>query len=344
MIRRVRYSPTEGFTALWKGQLLSTCHNWLFTSLQPQIHSTLSAIIPLPSTGLGDLPLASHPDPALPLALQVASHLATLLLLSPLELIRTRLILAPLGSISSYTLAKRTIKEEGGLTGLYLHPNLLLPTIIEHTLRPLITLSIPLLIERKLQISPDVAPLTYATCDLAFGIATSLVMLPIETVRRRLQVQNRGRKKRSERTVVRVRDADYVGVVDALWRIATEETAVPRKRGLTDKDEGGAFQGLKQLYRGVSMIVCNADSSSASPFQHMLLFSRLAWSAPASGAGVSMGDGRRSNATVYCTIVWGYIGSESNHSNIGFDCRIGCRNPTGGLGSTIELHPSADAH
>jgi fusion and transport protein UGO1 len=307
MIRRVRYSPTEGFTALWKGQLLSTCHNWLFNSLQPQIHSTLSVVIPLPSTGLSDLPLASYPDPAIPLALQVMSHLATLLLLSPLELIRTRLILAPRGSVSSYSLARRAIDEEGGLTGLYLHPNLLFPTLIEHTLRPLITLSIPLMIERQLQISPDIAPLTYATCDLAFGIATSLVMLPIETVRRRLQVQNRGRKKRSDRTVVRVRDTDYVGVVDALWRIATEETAVPRKRGLTDKDEGGAFQGLKQLYRGVSISsaldACAADdvASLGSLFPLTLPCSRLVWSVQDSAAEGSMAVGRRFDATYSST-------------------------------------------
>lgn len=54
------------------------------------------------------------------------------------------------------------------------------------------------------------------------------------------------------RTVVKVRETKYVGMVEAMWRIVTEETGVRRRRVMTEKDEGGVVGGLRQLYRGVS--------------------------------------------------------------------------------------------
>ncbi len=78
------------------------------------------------------------------------------------------------------------------------------------------------------------------------------MLLPIETVRRRLQLQSRGGEKERIRTVVKVREKDYVGIVEAMWRIVTEETGVRRRRVMSEKDEGGVIAGLRQLYRGVS--------------------------------------------------------------------------------------------
>ena len=93
--------------------------------------------------------------------------------------------------------------------------------------------------------------MTYALCDLTLGIGSLLVLLPIETIRKRLQVQARGNGKRIK-SVVKLRDRDYVGVVEAMWRIVSEETGVRRKRIMSEKDEGGWFAGVRQLYRGVS--------------------------------------------------------------------------------------------
>lgn len=250
MIRRVRATPTEGLPGLWKGQVVSTIHSLLSTILQPQIHSSLALLAPSP-----DLPLAALPSPAMPLAVQVASHLLAHLILSPLELVRTRLIVMPTrnDTPSSVTLFNRMIEKEGGLAAMYLHPNLLIPAVMEHTLRPLLTLSIPLLLERQLHISPDLSPITYSLCDLSLNLASLLILLPIETVRKRLQVQSRGGEAGKIKTVVRTRDAGYVGVVEAIWRIVTEETGVRRRRVMTEKEEGGVIAGIRQLYRGVSL-------------------------------------------------------------------------------------------
>jgi fusion and transport protein UGO1 len=209
------------------------------------------------------LPLASYPSPALPLGLHVASHLLTHLFLSPLELIRTRLIVQPSSlptSQSSPSMLKSIVKEEGGLWSLYMHPHLFWPSVLEHTIRPLLTLSIPLFIERKLHISPDISPITHSLLDLSLGLSSLLILLPIETVRKRLQIQDRARdslSKRPRRTIVRTRERNYVGIVEAMWRIASEETTIPRRRRRADSsgqtEQYSRLDGLKQLYRGVSL-------------------------------------------------------------------------------------------
>jgi fusion and transport protein UGO1 len=150
---------------------------------------------------------------------------------------------------------KRLISEEGGFSALYFHPNILIPTLLEHTLRPILTLSIPLLLERQFSLTPESAPITYAAADLSLGLASLLVLLPIETVRKRLQLQTRGRGTGKKlKSIVKLRERDYVGVVEGVWRIVTEETGVRRKRTMTERDEGGVFSGIRQLYRGVSEI------------------------------------------------------------------------------------------
>lgn len=252
MIRRLRYTPSEGLPSLWKAQIITTIHSLLSNILQPSIHSTILSFSPNPTNP--DIPLTALPHPTIPLGLQVASHLLTHLLLSPMELLRTRLIAMPTHSStpSSITLFNRIVSHEGGLSGIYLHPNLLFPALIEHTLRPLLTLSIPILLERQFSISPDISPITYSLCDLSLNLASLIVLLPIETVRRRLQVQSRGGDKERIRTVVKTREREYVGMVEAMWRIVTEETGVRRRRVMSEKDEGGVVAGLRQLYRGVS--------------------------------------------------------------------------------------------
>lgn len=255
MIRRLRQTPSEGLPSLWKAQLVTTLHSLLSNFLQPQIHSSISTLSPsLP--GLNpNVPLSALPEPGIPLALGVVSHLLTHLLLSPLELIRTRLIALPLShpsTPSSVTIFRNAIDEEGGFSSLYFHPNLLIPSVLEHTIRPLLTLSVPLVLERQFGISPELSPLTYSMCDLSLGMASLVILLPIETVRKRLQVQARGPKGKRIKTIVKTRERDCVGIVEAMWRIVTEETGARRRRSMTEKDEGGVFAGIRQLYRGVS--------------------------------------------------------------------------------------------
>jgi fusion and transport protein UGO1 len=309
MIRRIRATPHEGLPALWKGQLISTVHAVASTLLQPRIHSLVFSLAPSSATGGMalplDFPLTALPNPGVPLALQVASHALTQFILSPLELVRTRLIAMPTShpsTPSSLTILRRAIAEEGGISGLYFASNVMLPALLELTLRPLLTMSIPLILERGLGFSPDLAPISYSLAELGMNVAALLVILPIETVRRRLQLQSRtpGGGKHF-RSVVPLRERDYVGIVEAIWRIITEETAAPRKKRMTEREEGGWFSGVCQLYRGVSSCrLVRANVSSAWPSLPTSLClasvsSALGWEEQVPAA--STRDGRRSNTS-----------------------------------------------
>ena len=225
------------------------------------------------------LPLVHSPHPTIPLIVGVASHVATGLFMSPLDLVRTRLIVQSAqprhrkykGPIH----ALRTIAdEEGGLGAMFLHANLLLPTVFDCACRGLVHIGVPLLIERALRIPAAEQPVAYALAEFLFNTAALLVLLPIETVRRRLQVQSRARvQARSPfRACVEIRPSPYAGIVETFYRIWTEETSsvprhlvAPRHRhrgeGVTEEVSASAASasasGFRQLYRGFGVGVAS---------------------------------------------------------------------------------------
>ncbi|CCO26240.1 hypothetical protein BN14_00260 [Rhizoctonia solani AG-1 IB] len=155
--------------------------------------------------------------------------------------------------------------KEGGLAGMYLHPNLLIPTVIENTLRPLLALSAPLFIERTLFVTEESHPVAYQVAELLFSSATLLLTLPIETARRRLQIQSRGSGR--FQACVETRPSPYTGVADVLWKVLTEERSMPitlRRRRMSsqgrqtdeevkEKRSWINSTGIGQLYRGFGM-------------------------------------------------------------------------------------------
>ncbi|THV06046.1 mitochondrial carrier [Dendrothele bispora CBS 962.96] len=265
MIKRVGRFREEGWLALWKG-LLTSCTLEIFSStFQPIVHNVLQSIF-LPSRNLYYPP---------PIILPVASHLLTGLILSPLDLVRTRLIVqssnpryrrysGPIDALS------QILREEGGLGGIYTHPQLLIPAVIDNTLRPLVSLALPGIIASYIgsHITEESNPIAWGIAELAGSCLSLLVTLPFETIRRRLQVQTRG-TARPINGCVQLRPAPYNGVVDTFWHIVTEERsdlppqrhrrmskgASSRKEEEKVAEEEGWFRntGIGQLYRGLGM-------------------------------------------------------------------------------------------
>lgn len=214
-----------------------------------------------------------------PMFLPVLSHLIMGFILSPLDLVRTRLIVQSFSSSHrTYTgpidALSRILREEGGLKGIYLHPHLLIPTIIDNALPPIVSFVLPGLLASYIgaQITEDANPIAWGFAELAGSCLGLIITLPFETVRRRLQVQVRGTAK-PIKGCVELRPAPYNGVVDAFWHILTEErsdlplAAQKRKRRLSKgKERAGAEEkpaqeeeswmkstGIGQLYRGLGM-------------------------------------------------------------------------------------------
>lgn len=211
----------------------------------------------------------------------VASHVFTAFVLSPLDLIRTRLIVqsslpqhrtysGPLDALS------QILRHEGGWNGIYMHPHLLIPTLIDNTLRSLISLALPSILTGYLgaaHISEDSHPVLWGFTEFIASCGGLLLTLPFETIRRRLQVQVRGSAK-PLKTCVATRPAPYNGIVDTFWHVLTEERSDlplhakkrthrrrPSLKGkerafelARDDDESwGKQSGLGQLYRGFGM-------------------------------------------------------------------------------------------
>lgn len=252
--------------------------------VQPILLSAFTVLlVPSASLSLSALPLIHSPRPGPLLFFTTVTHALTTFIFSPIDLVRTRLIVqsaqplhrkytGPFDALSTIS------REEGGMWAMYFHPNLLIPTLLEGILRPLIHLSTPLIISRVLNIEPSTSPLSFAAAEFVLGSLGLLVTIPLETIRKRLQIQSRadfvrgGRPNgvgRAWRTCVETRPAPYAGVVEAVYRILTEETGrIPRRRRRsatarakdgddTKEDLGeqglGVGNGLRQLYRGLGM-------------------------------------------------------------------------------------------
>ena len=286
MMKKLGQFRGEGWLALWKGPyfgrathpnvmlsalvrkgLLTECITEMLSStMQPLIHNALQSIF-APTL----VPLYIFPGSSTSLVIPVASHLITGFILSPLDLVRTRLIVQSFNpQYRTYTgpidALRKIVREEGGVWGLYLHPHLLIPTILDNTIRPLISLGLPPLLAGRLfpgtLVTMESSPVAWGVVEFASSCIGLLATLPFETVRRRLEVQVRGRAQ-PLKTCVEKRPIPYNGVVDALWHILTEERSdLPVERGRGKEKgkerEGGEVgiwrrTGLGQLYRGLGV-------------------------------------------------------------------------------------------
>lgn len=274
MMRRVGRFRGEGWLSLWKGLLTSCLTEVLTSTFQPMVRGLLQTLLPRNA--------AFHRPP---IFLPILSHLIMGFILSPLDLVRTRLIVQSFSSrhrtyTGPFDALSRILREEGGLKGIYLHPHLLIPTIIDNTLPSIVSFILPGLLASYIgvQITEDANPIAWGFAELASSCLGLLITLPFETVRRRLQVQVRGTAK-PIKGCVELRPASYNGVVDAFWHILTEErsdlpiSAQKRKRRMSKGKERAAASGeempapaqykedqswlrstgMGQLYRGLGM-------------------------------------------------------------------------------------------
>ncbi|CAG8444029.1 4850_t:CDS:2 [Rhizophagus irregularis] len=254
----LRSHNSEGFSSLWKGHFASWLYDMGHLFLQPTLEGALNDAFDLYDD---TIPLIYLDRVGPNIATLVTSHLVVGVLLSPLEVIQTRLIVQTSSPNNkkyngTFDCLRKMIKEEG-YSSLYWSHNLL-PSIIYHTISPLLECTVPLIIDRIFHISPVDSPFLYGLAQLGLNTLQLLIILPLETVRKRLQCQIRSRTPdKPFETIVQTRKAPYVGILDAIYRIIIEEGIsqkyIPtrgnvqkrrRQRGLLDN------YGIKGLYHG----------------------------------------------------------------------------------------------
>ncbi|KAG0362188.1 mitochondrial carrier domain-containing protein [Gamsiella multidivaricata] len=263
---------TEGWLCLWKGQYTNWIYEMLHLFAQPTLEATLNDTFDLYDD---TIPLVHLDNVGPNIATMVTSHLVVGFILSPLELVRTRLIVQtanPLqrkysGMINCIT----TIIQEEGVSALWGGINLF-PTLIYHMLTPLLSNSIPLIIDRVLKLSAADSPVLYSLAELGLNTVELLIRLPIETVRKRLQIQiqykdgKRTPGSKKLRTVVETRKRPYYGMVDCVYRIVKEEGGHHKRISRTVKNADGqvvtttvthrpwySAWGVRGLYTGLGM-------------------------------------------------------------------------------------------
>ncbi|TPX70184.1 hypothetical protein SpCBS45565_g01885 [Spizellomyces sp. 'palustris'] len=259
-------SNSEGLPSLWKGHIPSWLHETSHSVLQPSIEGNLTEFIrehePFAITDVDDI----FPS----LATKVASHAISSFILSPLDLVRTRLVVQtsnPYHRKYKGTLhAFRTIISEEGFVSLYAGRHLI-PTLLHQTLKPLFHCSSAFVIENLLNISSEMSPFLYALAELGLKAVELVVMLPLETVRRRLQCQVITRVPGDTfEGCVEQNPIPYTGLVDCAGRVVLEEGGVRtrakgRRRRKRRKGQAVSWWGswgVSGLYRGFRMRMVSA--------------------------------------------------------------------------------------
>ncbi|KAI9293132.1 mitochondrial carrier [Neoconidiobolus thromboides FSU 785] len=243
-------------------------YNMLHLFLQPSIEGTLNDTFDLYDD---TIPLV-HLDSAGPnIATMMVSNLAAGLLLNPLDLIRTRLIVQSSDpKVAKYNgpfHALVTILQEEGLEALYWGEDIL-PSALYHILSPLMQQCAPLIIDRLFHISPLDSPFIYGLFELALSTIELMIVLPLDTIRKRLQAQPRYKSTANKNFIgcIRTRNAPYANALDCAYRIVTEEAKPEPKRQLIGVTTYYQTHGFGALYRGFAFhsttIICTSLVSS----------------------------------------------------------------------------------
>ncbi|KAI9771058.1 MAG: mitochondrial fusion and transport protein ugo1 [Geoglossum umbratile] len=246
----------EGAMGVWKGTNTSFIYSVLHKTIECWTRSLLAALLSIPDPGLlpsgvlgsGVLDIADSPSPWASLGIAVAAAGIAGVLLTPLDIVRTRLIMTPTAHPPRSLAPNLRL-----LPTLSIPPSLLAPTLLHSTLPTLLTTSTPLFLRQKLHLDPILTPTSYSVLTFLSQVAELFVRLPLETVLRRGQVDW---VMGSEGGVVTVVDVGpYRGVVGTMWGIVKEEGSLGEVMADTKPSVVAARrrrkgQGMEGLWRG----------------------------------------------------------------------------------------------
>ncbi|EAQ86341.1 hypothetical protein CHGG_07594 [Chaetomium globosum CBS 148.51] len=176
----------EGAWGVWKGSNATFIYSVLQSLLENWSRSLLSALFNVPDLGvrhdMDRLVDIASPYPWASLCVAAAAAVVTGLILSPLDLVRTRLVITSTGSR-----ARRTLSTLRSLPSYLCPAPLLVPTVLHSLIHPLLTLSTPLVLRTHFMIDRELAPTTFSIAKFCSSTVALLLKLPLETVLRRGQ-------------------------------------------------------------------------------------------------------------------------------------------------------------
>ncbi|KAK3369992.1 mitochondrial carrier domain-containing protein [Podospora didyma] len=272
----------EGAWGVWKGSNATFVYHVLQSLVENWSRSLLSALFNVPDLGvkndLDRLVDIASPYPWASLFVAAAASVVTGLILSPLDLVRTRLVIT-----STANGTRRTLSALRNLPSYFCPSGLVLPTILHSLVHPILMLSTPLVLRGYFMIEKENSPTTFSIAKFCTSTVALFIKLPLETVLRRGQVavlsspqyvqafeaptsaeSGKGRRVGGDRLETIVPVGGYHGIFGTMYAIANEEgsravpAAVsrtrtpPSRRGKTTVAETvyRQGQGLDGLWRG----------------------------------------------------------------------------------------------
>ncbi|KAK9450962.1 mitochondrial carrier domain-containing protein [Limtongia smithiae] len=213
----------DGPWGVWRGTNITFVESLLFSTLETWLSAFLSAVFSIPDPLMFEIIESSHPLMSLFTSI-TATTLATLAL-SPIDIVRTKLILTPTDAEPRSLVASLQC-----LPSLACPSYLVLPTALSAAVPKLISRGTPYLLRARWGIEQFSSPMAYGILTFVSSTVELFVRLPLETVLRRGQLAYVGVR----RTLVGT--SDYNGVLGSMWDIISGE------------DNGDS--GLEGLWRG----------------------------------------------------------------------------------------------
>ncbi|CAO3628083.1 unnamed protein product [Cunninghamella blakesleeana] len=261
ILNQILKHPSEGWRSFFKGQRIRWIHDMLRSILQSMCENQLNDLF-----GLYDdtIPLIHLDSITGNLTTTLTSHILVGLLLSPLEILHTRMIVQSSATADGsyqglYSGWRSLLKDENGLMSIYTSAKNYWPTILYYSLTPLLNHFGPIMIDRVFHISATDNPVLYSAATFGLSTFALIITMPLETIRKRLQCQigtyrpsskskkqldNNNNNNNNDQvkiknndniqpytfqTTVPLRPIHYNGILDALYKIMKEEGAIDQK-------------------------------------------------------------------------------------------------------------------
>lgn len=253
---------TSGAVGLWRATNCTFLYSILLRTTDSFLRSLLLALFGLPdlggpenggltpgittSAGAGTtgLDLSDSPSPFSSLVVIGIASCLSGLLLSPLDLVRTRLIVTPASHPPRGVLSN--LKR---LPSLFIPSKLWLPTALYHTLPQLFSMSMPQIIRRQFHVAPEASPTLWSFASFGTSLSELFIRLPLETLVRRSQVNYLKESNRDLPLIVE--PAPYLGIGGTVYSImySEGETKIKDAKGMIRVRKGQGAAGLVRGWR-----------------------------------------------------------------------------------------------
>lgn len=199
----------DGFKGLWRGINTSFIIDALGSTIEAWLSGFFSSISGIPDPHFVEV--LHSPNPIVSLGAALCATVLTSVIISPIDMIRTRLAVTTFG-----TQYPRSIRTSLWETENYLSPtSVLIPTVLYSGIPGFINKATPYFLYIKLGIDKFNSPSLYSLLTLCSSLFELAIKLPLETIVRRAHLDSLQLDPES----LIVKPIEYHGVLSTFWNV-----------------------------------------------------------------------------------------------------------------------------